>query len=156
MISYLKQKGGGKIQESIAEYAFLKDLLIDGIRNEKSVIISRSDFDAFGFDILAQVEGSENPYKIQLKAYNGKAKVWDIHRSLLKDCFGIVVVIKVSENNNQLNFEYRVLSEEKRNNVFNRTPKKSHHKKCKLNLGDLVKVEPNEMLEKILKYSAPS
>lgn len=152
MINYLKEKGKSKIQESVAEYAFLKDLLTDGIRNNKSIIVSRSDFDAFGFDIIAQVEGTEEVYKIQLKAYNGKAAVWDIHKSLLADPFGTVVVVKTTEENNQLHFEYRVLSPEKKELVLSRLPKKAHDKKCKLIIGDLIQVPPHEMLDKILNY----
>lgn len=152
MINYLKQTGKSKIQESVAEYAFLKDLITDGIRNNKPVIVSRSDFDAFGFDIIAQVEGTEEVYKIQLKAYNGKASVWDIHKSLLADPFGMVVVVKITETDNQLHFEYRVLPQEKRALVLSRLPKKAHDKKCKLTMADLIKVPNNEMLLSILNY----
>ena len=95
MIEFLNKEGNSKLQETIAEYAFLKDLLVDGVRNNIKVLVSRSDFDAFGYDILVQAESSNRVVKLQLKATNGKATVWDVHKSLIEDENGNVILIKV-------------------------------------------------------------
>jgi len=150
MIEFLKVNGNSKIQESVAEYSFLKDLITDGIRNNKKLLISRSDFDAFGFDILAQIEGEDNPYQIQLKAFNGEAAHWDIHKSLLQNLFGRVIVIEVKEKENDLCFNYYTIDSNRIEEILNTPPKKSHPKKCKLKKGDLVKVKKDNLIEKIM------
>lgn len=150
MIEFLKKEGNSKLQEAIAEYAFLKDLLLDGARNNKKILISRSDFDAFGYDVLAQIEGSSRIVKLQLKATNGKNNVWDIHKSLIEDESGNVVLIKIKGESNCVVFEYYTILGEKRELILARKPRKEHSKKCKLNKGDMTKVELTELFEKIL------
>lgn len=152
MISFLKKEGNSKIQETLGEYSFLKDLLIDGVRNNVKVLISRSDFDAFGYDLLVQIEGNENINKLQLKTVNGKATVWDIHKSLIEDENGNVVVIKITEKDDCLDFEYRALKNINRNTIISRDPIKNHSKKCKLKSSDIDIIEKDKLLEKILKY----
>lgn len=153
MIAYLKQKGNSKIQETLAEYAFLKDLLIDGVRNNLKILISRSDFDEFGYDVLAQIEGEQKVTKLQLKAFNGKASVWDIHKSLVQDENGNVVVIRIHQCDEELCFDYLSLTNNDRKKILSRPPKKLNDKKCKLNKGDLEFIEKNKLIEKILKYT---
>lgn len=153
MIEYLKRKGNSKYQETLAEYAFLKDLLIDGVRNHLKILISRSDFDEFGYDVLAQIEGEEKITKLQLKAFNGKASNWDIHKSLLQDDNGNVVVIKISSVNEGLCFDYLTITNNNRKDILSRLPKKANEKKCKLNKGDLEPIKKNKMIESILKHT---
>lgn len=153
LITFLKQKGNSKFQENIAEYSFLKDLLIEGVSKGVKILISRSDFDEFGYDILAQVEGNSKISKLQLKAVNGKARVWDIHKELLLDNDGNVVLILITEKDKQLHFEYLTLTTSDRTLIIKRSPKKANQKKCKINKGDLELVNSGEMLEKILGYT---
>lgn len=150
MIEFLKSNS--KLQETLAEYAFLKDLLIDGVKNNTKVLVSRSDFDAFGYDILVQLEESKDVFKLQLKTVNGKNSVWDIHKSLVEDENGNVVLIKVKSVEEKICFEYHSIMFEKRSEILARKPIKPHSKKCRLNLGDLTKIENNELLHKILNY----
>jgi hypothetical protein len=150
MIEFLKQEGNSKLQETIAEYAFLKDLLLDGVRNNKKILVSRSDFDAFGYDILVQIEGSKRVVKLQLKTTNGKANVWDIHKSLLEDENGNVVLIKIKSNENDVNFEYYSILTNSKEHILSREPKKTHPKKCKLKLNDLEPVDKLDLIHKIL------
>lgn len=152
MIGFLKNEGNSKLQETLAEYAFLKDLLVDGVRNNTKVLVSRSDFDAFGYDILVQIENNKRIVKLQLKATNGKANVWDIHKSLLDDNDGNVVLIKITEQNNDLSFEYYSILNDDRNRILSREPKKAHPKKCKLTKGDLTLIDNKELLRKLLNY----
>lgn len=153
MIDLLKQKGNSKLQEKIAEYAFLTDLLTDSVRKRVKTLISRSDFDEFGYDVLAQIEGGGIINKIQLKAVSGKAAVWDAHKSLISDETGNVVLVVINEHNQALTFDYYTLISANREEILQRLPKKPHPRKCKLKKGDLEKVEKNEMLEKILNYT---
>ena len=95
--------------------------------------IGRSDFDEFGYDVLAQIEGEEKITKLQLKAFNGKASNWDIHKSLLQDDNGNVVVIKISSVNEGLCFDYLTITNNNRMDILSRLPKKANEKKCKLN-----------------------
>lgn len=150
MIDFLKLNTSSRIQECLAEYAFLKDLLTDGIRNQKKVLISRSDFDEFGYDVLAQVENEERITKLQLKAFNGKTRRWDVHKSLVMDPKGNIVVIKVYEKDSDLMFDYHILRDSERHIVLNRPVKNKKHNKCQLNWGDLELVSPSEIFSKIL------
>jgi hypothetical protein len=150
MIDFLKDKGNSKLQETLAEYAFLKDLLVDGARNSIKVLVSRSDFDAFGYDILVQREDNKRVFKLQLKATSGKARVWDIHKSLLEDENGNVVLIKVKSEMNDINFEYYSILSNSRDHIISRKPKIAHQKKCKLTMADLSKVGRDELINKIL------
>jgi hypothetical protein len=152
MIEFLKSEGNSKLQETLAEYAFLKDLLTDGVRNNTKVLVSRSDFDAFGYDILVQLDESKDIYKLQLKTLNGKCRVWDIHKSLLEDKNGNVVLIKIKAENDNISFEYYTILSDSRNEIIQRKPKKPHSKKCKLNIGDLKPIVKTELLSKILNY----
>jgi hypothetical protein len=149
MIEFLKKEGNSKLQETIAEYAFLKDLLVDGARNNVKILISRSDFDAFGYDILVQSEKSKRVVKLQLKATNGKTSIWDVHKSLIEDENGNVILIKVKTENDDLIFEYHIITGF-RNEILPREPKKPHLNKCRLNIGDFSIVNKNEMVKKIL------
>jgi len=151
MVEYLK--GKPKLQEIFSEYTFLSDLIEDGIRNGKVVLISRSDFDEFGYDILAQVEGSKRMIKIQLKTFQGKASVWDIHKTIIEDEDGIVVVMKVSDKNTEsLNIEYYTIVSTTREQIIKQPPKKSHLLKCKLKKGDLTLITKNELFKKVLQF----
>ena len=154
MINYLKKSGKSKIQETLAEYAFLKDLLIDGVRKEKKVLISRSDFDEFGYDVLVQIEGEQRVVKLQLKAFNGKARNWDVHKSLIEDPEGNVVVIKLVEGDNSIDFEYSTLYKTDGKTIIERAAKIPKENKCKVIKGDLVQVEANELLKKVLNYDS--
>jgi len=150
MLDFLKNTGNSKLQETLAEYAFIKDLLIDGIRNNTKVLISRSDFDVFGYDILVQIENNKRIIKLQLKATNGKVNDWDIHKSLLEDNDGNVILINITVKDNDLRFEYYSILNKDRNHILSRKPKKAHPKKCKLIKGDLTFIENKELLLKIL------
>ncbi len=150
MIEYLK--GKSKLQENFAEYKFLSDLIENGIKNNKTVLISRSDFDDFGYDVLAQIEGTDRMIKIQLKTFQGKANVWDIHKTIIKDPDATVIVMKVSGDENALNIEYYTIVNTDRKKIGARPPKKSHPSKCKLNKGDLVLVNKNDLFQKVLQF----
>jgi len=145
MIDFLKKDGNSKLQEVLAEYAFLKDLILDGIRNRSKVLVSRSDFDAFGYDVLVQLEGQKRLVKIQLKATNGKAKVWDVHKSLLEDEDGYVVLVKIEESNNDLCFNYYTISGPK-DHILERKPKVAHSRKCQLRIADLSPIEKDSLI----------
>lgn len=142
IVEYLKQKGKAKFQEKIAEYAFLKDLLISAAINNQDLLVSRSDFDAFGYDVLVQEKSGKTVY-IQIKTYNGKASVWDIHKSLLSDPNGTVILIQIAENKlgDDLDFVYHIIDKSKINNILVKPPKEKHLDKCRTNKGDYVKIE---------------
>jgi hypothetical protein len=153
MINFLRAKGNSRLQEKMAEYAFLRDLIIDGVRNKVKLLISRSDFDEFGYDVLVQIEGRETLTKLQLKAYNGKANNWDVQKSLIVDVNANVVLIRIQEANGVLHFSYRTLVKADRDRIIKRPPKKKNPRNCKLNIGDSENIGQNEMLVKILNFN---
>ena len=82
-------------QEKFAEYFFLKDLILTAALKGHKLNIARSDFDAFGYDIIISNEINKILY-IQLKAKSGgSTKKWDVHKSLLRNQNGRVVLIEL-------------------------------------------------------------
>ena len=138
VIEFFKGNGNSKSQEKFAEYSFLRDLIIAAAGKHKKLGISRSDFDAFGFDVL--LEYDNRFYPIQLKAVNGKAANWDIHKEFLKKENSRVVVVEVIESDNAISTKYKVLAQEKVPSVIATAPKKAHEAKCKVKKGDLIDV----------------
>lgn len=151
IINYYKQKGKSKYQEKLAEYAFLKDLMLCAAQNEKDILISRSDFDDLGFDLIIQEKESGKSVFVQLKAFNGKASVWDVHKSIVENEKGKIVLIKLLDTNNSISFEYYLLKEENKITVTNRKPKVKHRLKCKTLKGDYKKININDLFDKFFK-----
>jgi hypothetical protein len=153
MIEYLKKEGNSKYQEIIAEYAFLKDLLLDGVRNQCKILISRSDFDVFGYDVLAQLEGQHKVVKIQLKAFNGKTAIWDVQKSLIKDKDGTVIIINLKDDGSKIKFQYFILNEDKREKVINQNSKSNKQTKCSVKKRDFIEIKKGDLVKQIFKIS---
>lgn len=125
-------KGNSKTQEQYAEYYFLKELILAAATQGKKLNIARSDFDAFGFDLLIS-EVTSNPIltiELQLKATSGKNNLWDVHKSLLNSKTGRVVLVDLSKNTEQPVF--LLFDNKNRTVALKRSPKVNHTDKCKI------------------------
>ncbi|TDH26790.1 hypothetical protein EXU57_08235 [Segetibacter sp. 3557_3] len=138
---YFKSEGKSRYQEKMAEYSFLKDIHMQAAAKGKDLIVSRSDFDAFGFDVIIGIESKI--LFIQLKAFSGKAAVWDVHKSLLRSNNGHVVIGHLVNLNGGINVNYHMLKNENRISAYNRPPKVPKATKCKVNKGDLISINSN-------------
>ncbi len=138
VIEFFKGSGNAKSQEKFAEYTFLRDLIVATANQHKKIGISRSDFDAFGFDVLLEYEGRF--YPVQLKAVNGKASNWDVHKEFLKKENSRVIVVEVLSQKDSIYVKYKLLQQINISAVISRSPKKAHKDKCKINKGDLVDI----------------
>ena len=137
-LAFMKGEGMSKFKEQFAEYYFLKDLMYEAAANERIVVVSRSDYDAFGYDLLISVQtpdGWKN-VKLQLKATGGSASHWDIHKSLLQDKEGRILIIKLHSIDEHISPEYRTFDRKYADIALNTLPKKIGGKinpnKCKV------------------------
>ena len=132
-----------KVQEQFAEHCFLKDLLFEAATRNKEIAILTSHYDSFGYDLL--LEYSKYRRKIQLKSTTN-TKYWNVHKSLLEDKAGRVVLIILSEDINKIVQHYKIFNRNKTKAALSRPPKKSKDNKCKL-----IKSDFEDMGESIFK-----
>jgi len=129
-IRFFKKSENSTTQAKFAEYFFLKDLILQCAIIGEQVSISRSDFDAFGYDILLGFKKKFFP--VQMKAYNGKAKHWDVHKSLLEaDNFKIILVHIVADKGVILP-KYSLFNKENTKQALLSPTKNKHVPKCKI------------------------
>lgn len=138
-IAYFKTHSND--QAKFAEYFFLKDLIAEAACLKESVCISRSDFDAFGFDVLLARKGKV--VMVQMKAYSGKASNWDVYKSLLQSDAGRLVVVKLTAIKGVIQPEYFLFDKRKLPATQRRPPKVPHPEKCKVNRGELLPITNN-------------
>ena len=58
VLAFFKTKGTSKVQEQLAEYSFLRDFILQAARKSMTALVARSDYDAFGFDLILGLKGS--------------------------------------------------------------------------------------------------
>ena len=138
---FFKATGSAKQQELVVEYAFLKEIIVQAACQHKFISISRSDFDAYGFDLLLGMD--DKVLMVQMKAYNGKAATWDVHQSLLKSENGRVVVANVQLVEGFLQVRYKMLRKDKVDSVLAKPAKNKKVGRCKVNKGDLIDITDN-------------
>lgn len=102
-ISFFKKPENSKTQEQFAEYSFLKDLIIEAAKIGEKLDIARSDFDAFGYDLIISKQNynSSQTIYLQLKARSSKNKnpVKNIHSTFIKSEGGRILLIKLDSKN---------------------------------------------------------
>jgi hypothetical protein len=144
-------KTNSKIQEQFAEYFFLKDIIFEGASNQEKLDVARSDFDAFGFDLLISRHGNSNSktVNIQLKATSGKCRNWDIHKSLLGLDNGRIIVVhlkpkKLDKTDKEtLVPTYLMFDNKFRDEATNTSPKIDKSYKCKVKYHQFKDVTGN-------------
>lgn len=102
--------------------------------------MAHSDIDLFGFDLILGLRNRDQLLRVQLKAYNGKTRLWDVHKSLLEQS-GQVVIANLSFTGAEPTILYRCITPEGRIRALGRTPRKTHTGKCMVKYGDVKEVE---------------
>jgi hypothetical protein len=134
-----------KAQEQFAEYAFLRDVLFEASSLKKSLVVSRSDYDAFGYDLLFAIK--DKIATIQMKATGGKTRGWDVHKSLLNSKYGQVIYVKIEIVNNDLITKYFLY--DKRHHAktaLKRKPKVEHTGKCRIHRSHFIEMKQGNIL----------
>jgi hypothetical protein len=102
-----------KYQEQVIEYQFLSELMFSLSKHDKKLEIMRVHTDSFGYDLILKVE--QNVRFIQLKSRHSEASTqyWDVHKSILENPNGRVVVIlfNIKEDTIVLNYNFLPLQE---------------------------------------------
>ena len=126
-LKFFKVKKNSKVQEQYAEYRFLSDLILEAASREKKVNIVRGDFDAFGSDVLLEWDGKV--WIVQLKTKNSAQLSWDIHKTLLNNPNGKVVLITYGNwikdkrfDENLPELEYKIFKDSCKENALDTYP----------------------------------
>ena len=94
-LTFMTGSNMSKYKEQFSEYFFLKDLMLEAAKENSPVVVSRSDFDTFGFDLQLSKRNDSGVWRslrVQLKStFNHKS--WDVHKSLLNDPDGAIIII---------------------------------------------------------------
>lgn len=106
-----------RLREQIVEYRFISDIIIEGLKVNKSIEVARSDHDSFGYDLILKNNKQTRFIQVKCKANSGKNNRWDIHRSLISSKEGFVVLILVDFKHewNNLNLTYYISKKTKGN-----------------------------------------
>lgn len=132
-----------KFQEAAAEYRFLEMLLVQAAGCGQKINVCRSDFDAFGYDLLLRL--GDVTRLIQLKARSGGTDndgYWDVHRSLLSSpdsrivCARLKLVpslVGAETVADRIQYEFKLFDYLAHATAASqRSPKKAHASKCKV------------------------
>jgi hypothetical protein len=136
-LTFMTGSNMSKYKEQFSEYFFLKDLMLEAARQSTPVVVSRSDFDAFGFDLLLSKQNSAGEWKsirVQLKS-TFKHKSWDVHKALLQDPDGRVIIIELSAQGESISPTYYSFNDHARPIALARSPKVAHESKCAVKLA---------------------
>jgi hypothetical protein len=156
-LDFFKSGANSKIQEQFAEHLFLKDLLLEAASQNEEVAILRSDYDNFGYDLVLERIKGHVLQKVQLKAYSGKTRHWNVHLSIVETGKIVLIWLQLDEDG-IIKPQYNILSKSRVRSkkmskivvVKDRKGKlKLKPQKEKINKGDFEKIEPGKMLEKI-------
>lgn len=103
ILDFFNEKNS-RLQEQLAEYSFLRDLIIHAAKEQIALDISRSDVDMFGYDLIVSryIKNKHESLIIQLKATSGKARAWDVHKTLLEQAKGRIILILLKNNGQKL------------------------------------------------------
>lgn len=131
-----------KTQEQLVQYTFLRDFIVAAARRGLTPFVGRGDFDAFGFDLILGLKENGSMVKVQMKAFNGENRVWDVHKSMVEHG-GQVVVVKIEGLGQSISVKYYALRADRRTGVVANPPKVPHKDKCKMKYGDTEEITSN-------------
>ena len=138
--AYFQNSKHSTIQEHLVEAWFIRDFILAATRKGRTPLIGHSDIDLFGFDLILGLEHRSEFLLVQLKAYGGKTRMWDVHKALLQRG-GRVVVAKVDYAEKETFISYSILTNQGRERALKRPPRKDHPDKCKVQKVDLKEVK---------------
>ena len=127
-----------KLRELVAEYRMLGDLVLYAAVQGKELQIARLEHDTFGYDVILKVDGSTKFVQLKSRMLDGKAAHWDIHRTLIENPNGTVVLLLIDYKPDSIFLSYRIMNEDRRQEILLKTPiiARDDDKKCKISIGD--------------------
>lgn len=128
------------VQEQLVETWFIRDYILHATRQGKTPLVAHSDIDLFGFDLILGLRGREQLLCVQLKAFNGRTRTWDVHKALL-ETGGQVVIAQLAFSQDEPAIVYRSITAVGRERALERTPRKAHSGKCMVKYSDVKVVE---------------
>ena len=150
MKSFLENNNNSKLREQTVEYKFLFELLEYSASIGKSVEIARVEHDTFGYDVILKVDDVVRFVQLKSKIKSGKTPSWDIHKSLIENVNGTVILLMIKYSESTISLDYRILDQAKRNKIILQDPKKDNSDKCRIKIGDFSPVVPIAVLFKKL------
>jgi len=143
-----------KYQEQIVEYKFVSELMISLAYMNKKLELLRVHTDAFGYDLILKVNDVIRYVQLKSRSLKGKARYWDVHKSLLSSNQGVVLVIFYTLKNKELQLAYNYLDFKKYNDTINAEPKqkKDKSKYCKVSMKDVVSLSSIDELANVLFF----
>jgi hypothetical protein len=149
-IMLINLENDSKYQEQIIEYKFLSDLMVSLASSGKKLEVLRQHTDSFGYDLLLKVGNIIKYVQLKSRKLSGRAQCWDVHKSLLKDPKGFVLIIFYEFKNKNLFLKYYYLNYKKYKETRNTIPKykKDTNKYCRVSKKNLL---PIESINKLVK-----
>jgi hypothetical protein len=147
-----------KYQEQVIEYKFLSDLMLSLSKAGKKLELLRVHTDSFGYDLVLKVDNIVRFIELKSRLNQGKAQYWDIHKSLLENKDGRVIVIFFDINNDEISLRYNYLPQQKYIDTVNDSPKgkKDSANYCKVSYKNLDKNKSiDELSQWLFLSSAP-
>jgi|JI10StandDraft_1071094.scaffolds.fasta_scaffold87192_3 hypothetical protein len=138
--TFFQDASRSTIQEHLVEAWFVRDFILHATKRHRTPLIGHSDMDLFGFDLILGLDGSPAFLLVQLKAYGGRTRSWDVHKALLQKG-GQVVVARVDYSTEEPAISYHVLTPAGRKRALEQAPRKAHPGKCKVSKADLREVK---------------
>ncbi len=140
-----------KYQEQVIEYQFLSELMFFLSKHDKKLELMRVHTDSFGYDLILKVD--QTVRFIQLKSRHSEAatQYWDVHKSLLENQNGRVVVILFSVEEDRIVLNYGFLPLQEYPFSIEKPPR---HKKdtdiyCEVSYG---KLEKNKSIDNLSEW----
>jgi hypothetical protein len=130
-----------KYQEQVIEYKFLSDLMLSLAKTEKKLELLRVQTDSFGYDVILKVDHIVRFIQLKSRVSCGRAQYWDVHKSLLEQKDGRIVVIFFDITDDGLILNYNYLPLQKYSETINASPKykKDSARYCKVSYKNLDK-----------------
>ena len=127
-----------KLRELVAEYRMLGDLAVCAAAKGKELQIARLEHDTFGYDVILKVQGVTKFVQLKSRTRDGMAAHWDIHRTLIENPNGTVVLLLIEYKTGSISLSYRTMKEQNRQDILKQTPilERDDDKKCKIKIGD--------------------
>lgn len=127
-----------KLRELVAEYRMLGDLALHAAVMGKELQIARLEHDTFGYDVILKVDHSIKFVQLKSRMLDGKCARWDIHRTLIENPSGTVVLLLIDYKIDSISLSYRTMNEKSRQIILSQTPirERNDDKKCRIAIGD--------------------
>ncbi len=141
-----------KYREQIIEYKFVSELMIRLAYENKKLELMRVHTDSFGYDLILKVDEDIKYVQIKSRKKEGRANYWDVHKSLLQQNNGFVLIIFFDFIKDDIWLEYNYLDRNKYGNTIKAEPKykKDKIRYCKVSKKDLIHVDSIQKLIYVL------